>query len=64
MDYKKWYVVASSTNADIYRSHGQYYRAFAIALLLDLDESDYLDTVTLQLEPRRTGRLHGMGYNR
>lgn len=64
LDYKKWYLVGSSVNADIFRSHGQYYRAFSIALLLDLDEYDYLDTVTLQLEPRRAGRLHGMGYNR
>lgn len=62
LDYKKWYPVASSVNSDIYRSHGQYYRAFAIALMLDLSTDDYLDSATLQIEPRRTNKLHGMGY--
>lgn len=62
-DYKHWHLVGSCKGLHLVRKHGSGYRAFVVAITGKLGAEEYLDTLTMEYQPRLVRKLHGMGYS-
>lgn len=61
-DYKHWHLVGSCKGLHLVRKHGSGYLAFVLAIVGKLGKDDYLDSLTVEYQPRYGQKLHGMGY--
>lgn len=62
-DYKHWHLVGSCKGLHLVRKHGSGYLAFVVAITGKLGQDEYLDSLTMEYQPRFVRKLHGMGYN-
>ena len=61
-DYMHWHLVGSCKGLHLVRKHGSGYRAFVVGIMGKLAQGEYLDTLTMEYQPRHVRKLHGMGY--
>lgn len=61
-NYKDWHLVGSCKGLHLVRKHGSGYLAFVVAITGKLGADEYLDSLTMEYQPRFVKKLHGMGY--